>query len=112
MRISLPRSITASMMVVYSDGAGVVPKGKFRHRKANIPTIVMPFYVICSFALMRWYAASRSFFLIRIKFEGHLRHMSVIMWSIMKNKKPQEHGCRMSLSTRLFKDRPYGPVKD
>ena len=36
---SFPRSIVASLIVVYSDGAGVGPKGNCRHRKASSYTI-------------------------------------------------------------------------
>ena len=35
LRISLSRSITDSLTVVYSVGAGVVPNGKWRHRRAR-----------------------------------------------------------------------------
>ena len=38
---SLPRSIAASLMVVYSTGAGVVPKGNLKQRKASSSTIAM-----------------------------------------------------------------------
>ena len=62
-RISCPRSIAASLMVVYSTGAGVVPKGSRIHRKASFPTIVM--HAICVFEWMRQYAVLRYVFLSR-----------------------------------------------
>ena len=55
-------------MVVYSAGAGMVPKVKLRQRKYNIPTIAMHVYEIGKFAWMLWYAESRSVFLIMIPF--------------------------------------------
>ena len=39
--MSLPRSIAASLMVVYSAGAGAVPKGNLKQRKASSSTIAM-----------------------------------------------------------------------
>ena len=88
MRISSSRYISASLMVVYYDGAGVVPKLKCKQRKANLPTFAMNVDAICVFAWMRRYSASRSIFLIRVRFEGHLRRMSAIMWSILRRQKP------------------------
>ena len=52
------------------------------------------------------------FFLISMRFEGHLRVMAAIMWSILRRHKPQKHGYRVSLSARLFTARPDGPGKD
>ena len=39
--ISFPRYISASLTVVYSDGADVVSKGNLRHRKASSSTIAI-----------------------------------------------------------------------
>ena len=38
---SLPRPIAASLTVLYSTGADVVPKGYLEHRKASLLTIAM-----------------------------------------------------------------------
>ena len=67
----MPRSTFASLMVVYSSGAGVVPKFIHRHKKASFTTIEMHVDMICVFAWMCWYAASRSVFPIGMRFEGH-----------------------------------------
>ena len=70
--VSVSRSfqsyITVALVVVYSSGAGVVPKGKHMNRKANLPTIAMHVDDICVFAWMCRYAASRSIFPIRMSF--------------------------------------------
>ena len=79
MRRSLQRYIDASLMLVYSAGAGVVPKGKHRQREANLFTIDMHVDAICEFAWMRRYAESRYVFPIRIRFEGYLRRMDATM---------------------------------
>ena len=86
--IPLPCYISASIMVVYSDSAGVVPKVKCTLRKANLTTIVIHVIKMFSFALMRRYAASRSVLPIRIRFEGHLMHMTAIMWIIPRRQNP------------------------
>ena len=83
MRRSFPSSIDASLMVVYSDGEGVVPKGKHSHRKASFPTIAVHVEAIYAFVRMCRYSVSISVFPIRINFEGHLMRMAEIMWSIL-----------------------------
>ena len=45
-----PRSISAFPIVVYSAGAGVVPKGSFRQIKASFSTIVMQVDAVLAFA--------------------------------------------------------------
>ena len=92
MRISFPGFVAAPLMVIYSSGASVVPKGKIRQIKSGLPTITMHVEVICMFSWMRRYAASRSVFLIRIRSEGNLMHMDAIMWSILRRQKPHKHG--------------------
>ena len=87
-RISLPRCVSASMMVVYSTGAVVVPKGKHMQRKANMTTIMMHVDAIFVFMWMHRYAASRSVFTIRMRFEGHLILMAAIMWIILSRQEP------------------------
>ena len=47
---SLPRSIAASLTVVYSAGAGVVPKGSLKQRKDSSLTIVMHVDAVVAFA--------------------------------------------------------------
>ena len=44
---SLVRYISASIMLVYYSGEGVVPKGKPSQRKAKPPTITMHVNAIC-----------------------------------------------------------------
>ena len=83
-RISSPRSIAASLMVVYYASAGVVPKGRRRQRKYSFSTIAMHDDAICAFVWTRRYTELRSVFPIRIFFEGHLMHMDAIMWSILR----------------------------
>ena len=111
MRKSSPISISASLMVVYYSGAGVVPKGKNRHRQASIPTIAMNVDSICAFAWIRRYTSLRSIFLTCMNFEGHLKRMDAIMWSILRRQKPQKHGCKVYPSNQFFTDRPDGPRK-
>ena len=74
-----PYPIDASLMVVYSDGEGVVPKVGCIQIKTSFPTIVMLVTTICEFALTKWYAASRSVFPIRIHFKFHMMRMAAIM---------------------------------
>ena len=50
---SLPRSIVASLTVLYSAGAGVVPKGNLRQRKARSSTIAMHVNVVVAFECIR-----------------------------------------------------------
>ena len=50
LRISLPRSISDFLTVVYSDGVGVVPKGKWRHRSERFSTMAMHVDAIRTFA--------------------------------------------------------------
>ena len=51
---SLHRSIAASLIVVYSAGAGVVPKGNNRQRNASLSTIAMQVDVILAFTWIWW----------------------------------------------------------
>ena len=37
---SFPRSIADSLTVLYSYGAGVIPKGRIRHRRTRLSTMV------------------------------------------------------------------------
>ena len=97
------------MTVVYSAGAGVVPKEKNGHRKDSISTIKMHVDSICAFLWIRRYAASRSVFLIRMRFRGYLRPTNAIMWSILRRLNPHRYVCRVSISTGLFMNRPDGP---
>ena len=87
-RRSFPRSIADSLKLVYHYSAGVVPKVNHRQIKFSLPKIAMRVDAIFVFARMRWYTAPRSFFLIRVCFEGHFMCMDVIMWSILRRKKP------------------------
>ena len=75
-------------MLIYSAVEGVVLKGRHRKRKASLHTIAMHVDAIYVFAWTRQYAASRSFFLIRMRFEGHLMSMSAIMWIILRRHNP------------------------
>ena len=56
-RGSFPSSIAASLVVVYSAGVSVVPKGRIRQRKAGFSTIGMHVDAIFPFAWTRRYAA-------------------------------------------------------
>ena len=103
------RLTDASLMVVYSSGAGVVTNGRLRQRKASFPTITMNVTAICAFAWTRRYAALRSVFPIRMNFEGHLMRMDAIMWGVLRSYNPYKRGCRVSFGTRLFMDSPEGP---
>ena len=84
----LPTLNAASLMVVYSAGAGVVPKGSRRQRKDIFPTILIHVAAICEFAWMRRYAALRSVLPITMRFEGHLMGMAAIIWSILRRQNP------------------------
>ena len=50
---SFPRSIAASLTVVYSAGAGVVPKGNLKQRKASSSTIEIHVNAVVAFACIR-----------------------------------------------------------
>ena len=54
---SFPRSISALLVVVYSAGAGVVPRGRHRQKKVIFPTIEMHVDAICVFEWTRRYAS-------------------------------------------------------
>ena len=112
MRRSSPSSIDASMVVVYYASVVVVPKVKHRHRKANLTTFLVNVDTICAFSWMCQYEASRSVFLVRIRFEVHLRRMAAIMWNILRIQKPLVHRCRESLGTWLFTNSPDGSWKE
>ena len=49
----LPRSIAASLIVLYSAGAGAVPKGNLKQRKSNLSTISMHVDAVFTFACIR-----------------------------------------------------------
>ena len=51
---SFPRSIAASLIVVYSTGVGVVPKGNLKQRKSSSSTIEMHVDAVVAFACIRW----------------------------------------------------------
>ena len=111
-RRSFPTLISASLMVVYSSGTGLVPKGGRRQRKDLFPTILIHVAAIYEFAWMRRYASSRSVFPITMRFKGHLMGMATIIWSILRRQNPYKHGWRVSFITLLFTDSPEGPGKD
>ena len=111
-RISFPRSVAASLMVVYSANAGVAPKGRRRQRKASFNTITMYVTDICALVWTRRYVVSRSVLSIRISFEGHLIRMAEIMWSILRKHNLQKNDLRVSFSTRFFTDSSEGPGKE
>ena len=91
-RRSLPRSIAASLMVVYYSGTGVVPKGIHSQIMASFTTIAMHVNATCAFMWTRRYAAPRSVSPIGMRFEGPLMRMAVIMWSIRRRQNPYKHG--------------------
>ena len=105
-RRSFPRSIYASLIVVYSSGAGVVPNGILRKINARFSTISMHVDTIWEFVWIFWYVAPRSVFPIKMDFGGHLRRMNSIMWRIWRSKNMQKHVWRVSLITLLFTDMP------
>ena len=49
----LPRSIAALLTVVYSAGAGVVPKGNLKHRKYSLSTIAIHVNTVFAFTCIR-----------------------------------------------------------
>ena len=54
--------IDASLTVVYSSGAGVVPKGNLRQRKDSLSTITMHVNTVVVFVCIRRWDVSRSVF--------------------------------------------------
>ena len=50
LRISFPMSIAASLIVVYSAGVEVVPKGNRRHIKFRLSTIDMQVDAVVAFS--------------------------------------------------------------
>ena len=111
-RRSYPKYISASLMGVYSDGAGVVTKGKHRQRNDSFTTVEMYVDSICAFSWTLQYEVSRFIFPIRVHSEGHFMCMDVIMRSIPRRNNLQEHGWRVLLITWLFTDRPEGTSKE
>ena len=83
-----PRSIAALRTVVYSAGAGVVPKGNRRQKNSSSSTISIQVHAVVAFACIRRYALSRYIFPIRICFIGHLLHIYEIMCSILIRQNP------------------------
>ena len=65
--------------MVYSPGAGVVPKGVHRHIKDFFLMVAIHVVTVCVSAWTRWYAESRSVFPIRIRFQGNLMRIDAIM---------------------------------
>ena len=84
MRRSFLRSIDASLNMVYSYGAGVMSKGIHWRIKDISPTVSIHVDIIFVFSWTRRYAASRSVFPIRMRFEGHLMCIASIMWIILR----------------------------
>ena len=105
------RYIAASLVVVYSSGVVVVPKGKHSQRKASLSTVLMHVDAIFAFSGARQYAESESVFPVRIHFEFHFMPMTAIMWIILRRKKPYKCVCRVSLGTHFFVGRPEGSRK-
>ena len=87
-RKSFTRSLSASMMVMHSSGAGVVPKGRHRKRKASFLTLEMHVDAIFAFAWMRWYVLLRSVLPIRMSFKGNLMRVAATMWIILRRQNP------------------------
>ena len=81
-------TISASLIVVYSDGSGVVPKVRRKQRKASSPKILMHVNAILVLMWKLLYAKPRSVFPIRMFFEGHLMRIDAIMWSITRRQNP------------------------
>ena len=84
MRRSFYRYISDSFIVIYYAGAFIVKKVKHRNRKDSFSKIAMYIDAIFAFAWMCQYVSSISVFLVRMCFEGHLRHMTAIMWTILR----------------------------
>ena len=84
----MPRSIAASLTVVYSTGVGVVPKGNLKQRKAKLLTIAMHVDAVVVFVCIRRYDVYMYFFPIRINFVGHLLRIAEIMCRILSRQKP------------------------
>ena len=68
----MPRSIAASLIVVYSAGARRVPKGNLKQIKASLSTIAMHGDAVFACSCIRQYSTSRSVVPIRIRFVVHL----------------------------------------
>ena len=51
---SFPRSIAASLTVIYYYGAGMVTKGNLSQRKSSSSTIAMNFDAVVAFSCIRW----------------------------------------------------------
>ena len=67
---SFPRSIDASLVVVYYSGAGLVPKGRSRKRKASFTNISMHVDDIYVFAWTRPIQHQGLFFLSVLVFKS------------------------------------------
>ena len=66
-------------MVVYSSGAGVVPIGSHRHRKASLPMIAMHVDDILEFAWIPQYDISISIFPLRMHSDVRFMCMDTII---------------------------------
>ena len=105
------RAFMDLLNVVYSAGAWVVLKGKRMHRSAIFSIIEMHVDSVYASVCIWWYVTSGSVFLVRMCFNVHLRCITAILWSILRSKRPYKHCCGVPYRTRLFTDRPDGPVK-
>ena len=72
-------SISASIIVVYSDGAVMVPNVRCRKKKESLFVITMHVDLVCDFLCIFRYTALRSVFPINMRFYVHLRLIDAIM---------------------------------
>ena len=88
MRRLLTRSISDSLIVVYSEGSETVPNGILNHIRDCFHMISMHLDTICECAFTLWYATSRSVLSIRIHFVSHLSIMASVVWMTQSRQKP------------------------
>ena len=82
MRRSLPRSISTSLIVLYSTGAYVVTIQSLNQIRASFQIITMHDDAICKFMCTLWYYVSRYILLIKINVIVHMSCMADVMFSI------------------------------
>ena len=112
MRISLPRSISALLMVVYYDGSGIVPKVKKGIERILSPQMRCMF--MQSARLHGWIGVrnqdmfSQSGWFLKAIWDVCMRSCRVSLEERIRKKQ----GRRVSLSTQLSTERTYGPLKE
>ena len=97
------RSISDSMIIVYSDCNGGVTSLSHRQSISRVPTMTMQIGAIREFVFTFWYFVSNSILPISIRFVGNFILIAAIIWRSISSKKYYKHGWKVSLNTLYLK---------